>query len=281
TALTERLVRYTYDTDTLVNEMILLDGIPAGYYHIGSRVIILPDRTILMSTGDVGSASYALDTNRLHGKFLRLNLDGSVPYDNPIPGSYVWSLGHRNAQGLVRAPNGIIYSSEHGPANDDEVNIIEKERNYGWPEVQGFCDLPDEQTYCTANNVMEPIAAWTPTLAVCGLDYYDHDTIVSLRLDVAEEYNTEDEIGICEGDSALVNGKYLSEEGVYVDTLFSMYGCDSIVSTEIIHFDSGSIGVEDSVMMALDDTVTLTANEGFISYKWNDDPPSQNNTIAV
>ena len=403
----EKLVRYTFDSDTLIDEFVLLSGIPAGQYHIGSRVIILPDRTILMSTGDVGSASYALDTNRLHGKFLRLNLDGSVPDDNPIPGSYVWSLGHRNPQGLVRAPNGIIYSSEHGPANDDEINIIEKERNYGWPEVHGFCDLPAEQTYCTANNAVEPIAAWTPTLAVCGLDYYDHDaipewknslllttlkarrvvalklsqdgrsvlqedeffsqwwgrlrdlcispdgrvflavsnadgrgtvqpgddriveivslnaveycnaerfaticpgetyyfngleislpgtymdtipggsecdTIISLRLEVAEEYNMDDEIEICQGDSVLVNGKYLSEEGIYADTLLTTYGCDSIVSTQIIHFDSGSIGLADSVMMELDDTVTLSANEGFLSYKWNADPPSQNNTITI
>ena len=120
----ERLVRYTFSTDTLVDELVLLDGIPAGQFHIGSRIIILPDRTILMSTGDVGSASYALDTNRLHGKFLRLNLDGTVPDDNPIPDSYVWSFGHRNPQGLVRSPKGIIYSSEHGPSNDDEINII-------------------------------------------------------------------------------------------------------------------------------------------------------------
>jgi len=130
-----------------------------------------------MSTGDVGSASYALDTNKLHGKFLRLNLDGSVPDDNPIPGSYVWSLGHRNPQGLVRSPDGTIYSSEHGPSDNDELNIIMKERNYGWPEVHGFCDLPEEQAYCAANNVVEPIAAWTPTLAVCGIDFYDHPSI--------------------------------------------------------------------------------------------------------
>ncbi len=177
TAPTERLVRYTYDTDTLIDEMILLDGIPSGYYHIGSRVIILPDRTILMSTGDVGSASYALDTTLLHGKFLRINMDGSVPVDNPITGSYVWSLGHRNAQGLVRAPNGIIYSSEHGPSNDDEINIIKELGNYGWPEVMGFCDLPAEQAYCAANNAIEPLIAWTPTIATCGLDYYGHDAI--------------------------------------------------------------------------------------------------------
>jgi glucose/arabinose dehydrogenase len=177
TAPTERLVRYTYETDALVDETILLDKIPSGYYHIGSRVLILPDRTILMTTGDVGSASYALDTAKFHGKVLRINLDGSVPDDNPITGSYVWSLGHRNPQGLVRAPNGIIYSSEHGPSNDDEINIISKLGNYGWPEVEGFCDLPAEQTYCAANNAIEPLMAWTPTIATCGLDYYGHDAI--------------------------------------------------------------------------------------------------------
>ena len=72
----------------------------------------------------------------------------------------------------------------------------------------------------------------------------------------------------------MVNGNYLSEAGVYIDSLLTIYGCDSIVSTQIIHFDSGSIGLADSVMMELDDTETLSAKEGFISYKWNADPPS-------
>jgi glucose/arabinose dehydrogenase len=355
----ERLVRYTFDTDTLVDELILLTGIPAGQYHIGSRVIILPDRTILMSTGDVGSASYALDTNRLHGKFLRLNLDGSVPDNNPIPGSYVWSLGHRNPQGLVRAPNGIIYSSEHGPSNDDEVNIIEKERNYGWPEVQGFCDLPAEQTYCTANNVKEPIAAWSPTLAVCGIDYYDHDAIpewknsillASLKeadlrvlklnatgdsilseeiffnleygrlrdicispqgkiylatsnqdgrannpfptaeddriieivsLNYIEICNAEQFATICPGETYNFYGLEISLPGTYIDTIPGGSECDTIVTLQLDVGEVYDIGVEDSVMMALDDTMTLTANVGFVSYKWNDDPPSQNKTITV
>jgi glucose/arabinose dehydrogenase len=210
----ERLVRYTFDADTLIDELILLDGIPSGYYHIGSRVIILPDRTILMSTGDVGSASYALDTNRLHGKFLRINLDGSVPDDNPIPGSYVWSLGHRNPQGLVRAPSGIIYSSEHGPADNDEVNIIVKEGNYGWPEVHGFCDLPDEQAYCTANNAVEPIAAWTPTLAVCGIDFYDHYAIPEWQNSILLVTLKEDDLRVLKlnasGDSIISEGTYFN-----------------------------------------------------------------------
>ena len=86
--------------------------------------------------------------------------------DNPIPDSYVWSWGHRNAQGLELAPNGIIYSSEHGPTSDDELNILVPNRNYGWPNVQGFCDEPTETNFCEQNNVVEPLANWTPTVLV-------------------------------------------------------------------------------------------------------------------
>jgi glucose/arabinose dehydrogenase len=216
TAPTERLVRYTYDTDTLINETILLDDIPAGYYHIGSRVIILPDRTILMSTGDVGSASYALDTTKFHGKILRINLDGSVPVDNPVPGSYVWSLGHRNPQGLVRATNGIIYSSEHGPSKDDEINIITELGNYGWPEVMGFCDLPAEQAYCAANNVIEPLIAWTPTIATCGLDYFGHDAIPEWKNSLLLASLKEDDLRVLKlngaGDSIISEEIFFNNE---------------------------------------------------------------------
>ena len=212
----ERLVRYTFDSDTLVNETILLDNIPSGYYHIGSRLLVLPDRTILMTTGDVGSASYALDTNRLHGKILRLNMDGSVPDDNPIPGSHVWSLGHRNPQGLVRSPEGIIYSSEHGPSTDDEINIIRELGNYGWPEVHGFCDLEAEQAYCAANKVVEPLIAWTPTLATCGLDYYGHGAIPEWKNSLLLATLKQDDLRVLKlseaGDSILSEGIYFNNQ---------------------------------------------------------------------
>ena len=93
-----------------------------------------------------------------------------------LPGNPYWSFGHRNPQGLVFA-NNILYSSEHGPDTDDEINIIEKGRNYGWPTVQGFCNECGEQSFCTANNVKEPIKAWTPTAAVSGMDYYNNNLI--------------------------------------------------------------------------------------------------------
>ncbi|HEX2929866.1 MAG TPA: PQQ-dependent sugar dehydrogenase, partial [Candidatus Binatia bacterium] len=85
----------------------------------------------------------ARDWSFYQGKILRLNLDGSIPADNPVFGSvrsHIYSYGHRNAQGIVFAPTGKLYSSEHGPKTDDEVNLIKAGRNYGWPRVAGYID---------------------------------------------------------------------------------------------------------------------------------------------
>lgn len=172
----EKVVRYSYNGTTLNNPLTIIDNISASGIHNGSRLLISPDQKLFITTGDAATSSIAQNASALNGKILRLNLDGSIPADNPTPGSPVWTLGHRNPQGLVMV-NNILYSSEHGPNNDDEVNIIEKGRNYGWPNVEGFCNTGSEQTFCTTNNVREPLKAWTPTIAVCGLDYYDNDAI--------------------------------------------------------------------------------------------------------
>lgn len=176
-SIVSKLVRYTYTQDTLIDPKVLLEGIPGNTYHNGARVIVTPDHKILMSTGDAGHVDDAQNLNSLSGKLLRLNLDGSIPEDNPIPGSYIWSWGHRNPQGLIAASNGKIYSSEHGPDNDDEVNLILKGRNYGWPDIMGYCDLASEKVYCTDSNIVEPMKAWSPVIAPSGLDYYDSDII--------------------------------------------------------------------------------------------------------
>lgn len=173
----EKVVRYEYDGEILIDEFILLDNIHGNTTHDGCRMIILPDNTLMFTTGDAQNQPAAQDLEHLSGKVHRLNLDGSIPADNPFPGNPVYSYGHRNAQGLFLASNGIIYSSEHGPSTDDELNIIEEGRNYGWPNVHGYCDLPAEQDFCEANNVKEPIAAWTPTIAVSDIIYYDHPAI--------------------------------------------------------------------------------------------------------
>ena len=171
----EKLVRYEYNGTALHSPVTIIDNIAAANIHNGSRLLIMGDK-LFITTGDASSPSLAQNTASPNGKILRLNLDGSVPADNPVAGNPYWSRGHRNPQGLVFA-NNKLYSSEHGPNNDDEINIIEKGRNYGWPNVQGFCNGTDEQNYCSANNIAEPIKAWTPTIATCGLDYYNSDLI--------------------------------------------------------------------------------------------------------
>lgn len=175
----ERLVRYTYTSGLLASPTILLDNIDASNIHNGSRLLIV-NNYIYMSTGDAATASSAQDPASINGKVLRLNLDGTVPSDNPVNTGAAWSLGHRNIQGMVYA-NNRIYVSEHGANSDDEINIISKGRNYGWPEIEGYCNTPDEITFCNNNNIAEPIEAWTPTLAVCGIDYYDHPMFPSLQ----------------------------------------------------------------------------------------------------
>lgn len=170
----EKIVVYEYNpiTDALTFNRLIKDGIEANVIHNGSRLLISNNK-LYMTTGDANDLSFPQNTSSLNGKILRYNLDGTIPSDNPIPGSPIWSFGHRNPQGLAMMGTKLV-SSEHGPSNDDEINIIEPGRNYGWPNVEGYCNLPVEATFCNANNVYEPAKSWTPTIAVCGIDFYTH-----------------------------------------------------------------------------------------------------------
>jgi PQQ-dependent dehydrogenase (s-GDH family) len=156
--------RYTYNqnTRTLVAPLDLLTGLPAHDDHVAGRLAFGPDQKLYLSIGDQGSnfGQNRCNANRAQelptaidvrarnwstyqGKILRTDLDGSIPSDNPeIEGvrSHVFSYGHRNPLGLAFGPNGRLYESEHGPSSDDEVNLIEAGRNYGWPNVAGYRD---------------------------------------------------------------------------------------------------------------------------------------------
>lgn len=166
-----RILRYDIHSDTLLNQKIILDEIPGNTYHNGSRLIISPNDKLFFSMGDAGRANQTQSDDILVGKIMRFELDGSVPVDNPIEGSPIWSRGHRNPQGLAFSTDGLFYSTEHGPNNDDEINLIQKDGNYGWPDVQGFCDEDWEQNFCEENQINEPLKAWTPTIAVAGMAY--------------------------------------------------------------------------------------------------------------
>ncbi|MBC8145812.1 MAG: PQQ-dependent sugar dehydrogenase, partial [bacterium] len=180
--IAEKLVRYRYNGTSLVEPSILIDNIPGFPTHDGSRLLVTADRKLLMTTGDAQNQPGSQSHSQIVGKILRMNLDGSPAADNPWPGApypsnYLWTTGHRNPQGLTNGPGGRVYSSEHGPDNDDEINIIVGARNYGWPNVHGYCNLPAEATYCNDSNIVEPIKAWTPTTAVAGVEYYNHTAI--------------------------------------------------------------------------------------------------------
>ena len=123
----EKLVRYHYANNKLNDPVVLFDNIIGSTNHNGSRLWITNEANpkIFMTTGDAFDQSLSQPTTTRNGKVLRLNIDGSIPADNPFPNNPVWSYGHRNPQGLVMV-NNKLYASEHGPSVEDEVNIIEK-----------------------------------------------------------------------------------------------------------------------------------------------------------
>lgn len=176
---TERVMRYTYSGGVLTAPTILLDDIVGGNIHNGSRLLIV-DHKLYISTGDAGNTAAPQNLALVNGKVLRINLDGTIPADNPVPGSPVWNWGQRNIQGMVYA-NSMLYSSMHGATADDEINILLQGRNYGWPNVEGYCNTSAEMSFCTDSNVVEPIQTWTPTIAPAGIDYYNHTMFPDLR----------------------------------------------------------------------------------------------------
>jgi glucose/arabinose dehydrogenase len=170
------LFRFTYTGDSLIERVQLFGPGLANFAHNGSRVVIR-DGKIFFSNGEIDRKELAQDLSSPHGKINRINLDGSIPEDNPFPGSATWSYGHRNPQGLDFGPTGILYSSEHGDATDDEINLIEKGQNYGWPYIHGFCDSLTDHPRCEDLNIREPLAAFTPTLAASDVAYFDHTSV--------------------------------------------------------------------------------------------------------
>lgn len=228
-----RIVRYEYNGNSLTNPVTILDNMPGSNDHNSGRLIMGPDLKLYYTIGDMGAGQFnnasrsnnaqALDI--MEGKILRLNsetdgdagTDAWVPDDNPFfnglpisPRDYVYSLGHRNSQGITWAHvngNDILYNSEHGDRTDDEVNIITAGSNYAWNRVSGYCDdnytgsslggysPVDEDNFCTVTpSNREPLKTFFtvtpgvisglgsnfltwPTIAPSSIDFYSQNKI--------------------------------------------------------------------------------------------------------
>ncbi len=132
-----RVVRATLDGDVLGPREVVLDGIPLGTIHDGGRLAFGPDGFLYVSTGETGVGELSQDADSLGGKVLRITTDGAPAPGNPDPGSPVWSLGHRNVQGLAFDEDDRLWASELGQNTYDELNLVEPGANYGWPEAEG------------------------------------------------------------------------------------------------------------------------------------------------
>lgn len=142
-----RVVRYREAAEGLVDRTVIIENIPSAQFHAGCRIRFGPDEKLYITTGDATKRELAQQLDSLAGKTLRLNDDGTVPADNPFVGQTnarpeIWSYGHRNAQGLDWQPGtNLMFQTEHGPSGfdgpggGDEVNIVERGKNYGWPEI--------------------------------------------------------------------------------------------------------------------------------------------------
>ncbi|MDZ4226138.1 MAG: PQQ-dependent sugar dehydrogenase [Patescibacteria group bacterium] len=144
-----KVVRYKYLDGKLMEDKVIIEGIPGAIYHDGGRMEFGPDERLYITTGDATNAAIAQDLQSLGGKILRLQDDGVIPTDNPFQ-SAVWSYGHRNPQGLAWDSAGRLWETEHGRSGVtsglDEINLIEAGANYGWPESEGDTVQPGTVT---------------------------------------------------------------------------------------------------------------------------------------
>jgi glucose/arabinose dehydrogenase len=131
---------------------VLVDGIAKAQFHDGGRLAFGPDGMLYATVGDATQRPLAQDASSLNGKILRMTPDGTAPPDNPTPGSLVWSMGHRNVQGLAWTADGRLFAPEFGQDTTDEVNLIQPGANYGWPEVEGTGGAP---------SYVDPLVTWS------------------------------------------------------------------------------------------------------------------------
>ncbi|PYS88189.1 MAG: sugar dehydrogenase [Acidobacteria bacterium] len=170
-----RVVRFRETGTTLTDRKLIIEDIPAAQFHAGTRLRFGPDGKLYITTGDATTREIAQQLNSLGGKTLRLNDDGTVPPDNPFVNQQgarpeIWTYGHRNSQGLDFQPDSnLMFQTEHGPSGfdgpggGDEVNIVERGKNYGWPLIHHTQ---------TRAGLESPLLEYTPAVAPSGATFY-------------------------------------------------------------------------------------------------------------
>ena len=166
--LWNKILRITESENKLQNAEVILDKIPGSSFTNGGFIKFGPDEKLYVGTGTVSDTSHLpQDLDSLSGKILRINDDGTFPDDNPFPNSPIYSLGHRNPQGMTWDDDGNMFVAESGPEKNDEINLILSGKNYGWPEQQ-----------CSGNGDFEDaLLCYDPSIEPGGILFYSGDLI--------------------------------------------------------------------------------------------------------
>jgi glucose/arabinose dehydrogenase len=166
--LWNKILRITESENKLQNAETIFDKIPGSSFTNGGFIKFGPDEKLYIGTGTVSDASHLpQDLNSLSGKILRLNDDGTIPNDNPFADSPIYSLGHRNPQGMTWDDDGNLFVAEFGPEKNDEINLIQSGKNYGWPEQQCSSD----------ENFENAILCYDPSIEPGGIVFYSGDIL--------------------------------------------------------------------------------------------------------
>ncbi|MDC0063671.1 PQQ-dependent sugar dehydrogenase [Candidatus Nitrosopelagicus sp.] len=221
-----KVFSFTLDDYTLTNKEIIIENIPGAPWHDGGRISFGPDEKLYITTGDAINPGWSQDLSSLAGKILRINSDGTIPDDNPFDSSPIFSYGHRNPQGIAWNEDGLFVSSEHGPSGEmgyghDEINVIVKGKNYGWPKVVG-----DSSDGTFVNPI---IHSGEQTWAPSGMVFYNSDKISILEgkflvgtlrgqhlmvLDVANDGSLISKEKMFEGDFGRIRTAQIGPDGV-------------------------------------------------------------------
>lgn len=174
--LYNRVSRFTDKGNQAVDEEIIIDHIPGGNNHNGGRIAFGPDGMLYITTGETFTREIAQDLDNLGGKILRLTPEGDIPDDNPFDNSPVYSLGHRNPQGIAWHPEtGDLFISDHGPSGEgglrakDRIKIVEAGSNFGWPDKIGYFE---------DGKYANPLIMWKETVPPSGMTFYQGDLYV-------------------------------------------------------------------------------------------------------